>query len=196
MKVDLNKVFVIDGSVENTWTFLQDISGVASCMPGAEITEKVDEKNYKGKVKAKVGPATMSFNGDIEIMEINDGEKKLHFVGKGQDTKGTSAAEMDLTAYVREGKDGGTELVGDAIVTVSGVIANFGGRMMTQVADQILNQFGKNFANNVIAMGDGESAAAAAKKVAEQPKELNGLAFGWSLFIGFFKSMFSGKKAD
>jgi carbon monoxide dehydrogenase subunit G len=193
MKVDLEKVFKIDGSEENTWTFLQNIPGVASCMPGAEITEQVDANNYKGKVKAKVGPATMSFAGDIVIQEINEESKSLHFIGTGQDTKGTSAAEMDLTAIVRKAEDGTTELHGVAAVTVSGKVANFGGRMMTQVADQILNQFGKNFANNVLAMGEGESAEKAAKVVAEQPKELNGLAFGFSIFIGFIKSLF-GKK--
>ncbi len=190
MKVELDKVFEINGSAENTWTFLQDIRGVASCMPGAEITEQVDDTHYKGKVKAKVGPATMAFNGDIEIKEIDPTKKSLHFIGRGQDTKGTSAAEMDLTASVRTGEGGVTELVGVATVTVTGKIANFGGRMMTQVADQILNQFGKNFANNVIAMGEDDAAEEAAKIVAEQPKELNGLAFAWSIIVGYFKSLF------
>ena len=190
MKVELDKVFEINGSAENTWTFLQDIRGVASCMPGAEITEQVDDTHYKGKVKAKVGPATMAFNGDIEIKEIDPTMKSLHFIGRGQDTKGTSAAEMDLTASVRTGEGGVTELVGVATVTVTGKIANFGGRMMTQVADQILNQFGKNFANNVIAMGEDDAAEEAAKIVAEQPKELNGLAFAWSIIVGYFKSLF------
>lgn len=102
---------------------------------------------------------------------------------------------MDLNASVRVGEDGKVELVGLASITVSGKAANFGGRMMTQVADQILNQFGKNFDNNVIAMGEGGAAEEAAAKVAEQPKELNGLAFAWSLFIGFFKNLF-GKKSS
>lgn len=193
MKVELDKVFEIDGSEENTWLFLQDMSGVASCMPGAEITEHVDDMNYKGKVKAKVGPATMSFVGDIEVIEINAETKTLHFIGKGQDTKGTSAAEMDLTASVKPGENGKAQLVGLATVTVSGKVANFGGRMMTQVSDQILNQFGKNFANNVIAMGEGEVAEEAAKEVAEQPRELNGLVFGLNVILGFIKSLF-GKK--
>ena len=164
-------------------------------MPGAEITEQLDETHYKGKVKAKIGPVTMAFNGDIEILEIDSDKQSLHFIGRGQDTKGTSGAEMDLNASVRVGEDGKVELVGLASITVSGKAANFGGRMMTQVADQILNQFGKNFDNNVIAMGDGGAAEEAAARVAKQPKELNGLAFAWSLFIGFFKNLF-GKKSS
>ncbi len=190
MKIELNKVFEINGSAEDTWVFLQNIRGVASCMPGAEIIEQTDDKNYNGRVKSKVGPATMIFDGSIEILDVNTSEQFIHFVGKGQDTKGTSSAEMDLTATVRTGDRGKVELVGVATVTVIGKIANFGGRLMTQVADQILNRFGKNFANNVVAMGKGSKAKEAAKAIAKQPKELNGLAFAWSLFINYFKNLF------
>ena len=51
MKVTLNKIFPMNGSVDSGWKCLQDIETVASCMPGAEITEKTDEENFKGKVK-------------------------------------------------------------------------------------------------------------------------------------------------
>ncbi len=37
MKVEINKVFPMDALSSDAWTFLQDISGVAGCMPGAEI---------------------------------------------------------------------------------------------------------------------------------------------------------------
>lgn len=195
MQVDIDKVFTIDAPSEKAWAFLQNIEGVASCMPGAEITEQVDDQHFKGKVKAKVGPATMAFNGDIEIKGLDTQKRELHLLGSGQDTKGTSSATMDLTAWVEDGDAGKCELKGKATVTVTGKAASLGGRMMTQVADQILNQFGKNFANNTIAMGDDERAEEAKEQLAEQPKELNGLAFAWSIFIGFFKSLF-GRKAS
>ena len=68
--------------------------------------------------------------------------------------------------------------------------------MMTQVADQILNQFGKNFANNVMAMGEGVEAQEAREELAEQPKELNGLAFVWSVIVGLLRSLFGQKNAN
>ena len=193
MKVQIDKVFPIDAPSSNAWKFLQDIPGVAGCMPGAEITEKVDESNYKGKVKVKVGPAHMAFKGDILVQGIDVDKRELKLEGKGTDVKGTSSATMDLTASVRDTEDGKCEVVGVAEVSVTGKMASLGGRMMNQVADQILNQFGANFVNNVVAMGEGEAAEEAAVKAAEQPKELNGLAFAWSLLIGFFKNLFGGK---
>lgn len=194
MKVEINKVFPIEGSSSNAWTFLQDIRGVAGCMPGAEITEQVDDSSYKGKVKVKVGPATMAFNGTILVQGLDAEKREMKMQGKGQDTKGSSSATMDLTAYVRETEDGNCEVIGDAVITVTGKMASLGGRMMNQVADQILNQFGANFINNVVAMGEGAAAEEAAVKAAEVPKELNGLAFAWNLFIGMIKSFF-GKKS-
>ena len=192
---EINKVFPIDGPSSNAWAFLQDIPGVAGCMPGADITEQVDELNYTGSVKVKVGPATMAFKGKITVQGIDADKRELKMQGKGQDVKGTSSATMDLTASVRDTDDGKSEVVGVATVTVNGKMASMGGRMMNQVADQILNQFGANFVNNVVAMGEGEAAEEAAVKAAEQPKELNGLAFAWSLLLGFFKNLFGGSKA-
>jgi carbon monoxide dehydrogenase subunit G len=196
MKVDINKEFQIPGSGAKSWTFLQNIPGVASCMPGAEITEEIDDKNFKGKVKAKIGPATMAFNGDIVIQSIDLENRKLHMIGKGQDTKGSSSATMDLTAYVIDVDDGNSILKGDAVVSVTGKAASLGGRMMSQVADQILNQFGKTYANNVAAMGDTEEAEQAREELKEQPQEINGLAFGWSVFVGWLKGLFSKKQVS
>jgi len=194
MQVKLEKTFPIDAPAGVGWKFLQDIPAVAACMPGAEITDTLDDSHYKGKIKAKIGPASMAFNGNLAVEGLDEGKRELRMIGKGQDTKGTSTAEMDLTALIAEAQ-GGCELRGNATVTVNGKVASLGGRMITQVADQILNQFGKNFSNNVIALGEGEVAEEARGQLAEQPRELNGLAFAWSVIVGFFKSLFGGGKA-
>jgi len=195
MKVELEKVFPIDGPADNAWKLLQDIPDMASCMPGAEITEQVDESNYKGKVKVKIGPAAVAFNGDINIKEVKPDDKQLVMIGKGGDVKGISMATMELTATVRDTGDGKCELVGQSVVSVTGKMASFGGRMMDQVSDQILKLFAANFNTKVIAMGEGAAAEEAAAKSAEQPKEINAIALGWSLFIGFFKNLFGGKSS-
>ncbi len=193
MQVDLEKEFELPGSTGQAWEFLQDIPGVASCMPGAEITDTIDEHNYKGKVKMKIGPAVMAFNGDIVISNIDVQKRQLNLLGKGQDSKGTSSATMDLTAWIAETDAGKSALKGNASVTVTGKAASLGGRMMMQVADQIMNQFGANFAEHVAAMGEGQEAVAAREHIAEQPKEINGLRFAWAVFIGWLRSLFGGK---
>ena len=193
MQVTINKVFPLDGSVSDAWNLLENIEQVASCMPGAEITETVDENNFKGSVKVKIGPMHVAFNGDIAVQEINPGEHQIHLIAKGQDSKGTSSASMDLTASVRTGESGASELTGDADVTVNGKLANFGGRMMTQVADQILGQFADNFSSKLEARAASEDPAQTASEPQPQVQEINGLKFAWQALIGFIKSFFTSK---
>ena len=194
MKVELDKTFKIAAPASAAWQFLQQIEAVAACMPGAEITEQIDAHNYKGKVKSRIGPATMAFDGAIEIKGIDPEKRELRLRGSGQDTKGTSSASMDLTAWVVDGAEAGCELKGQAEVSVNGKVASLGGRMMNQVADQILNQFGKNFADNVLAAGSDEQAAEARAQLDAKPKELNALALAWSVLLGLLKRLF--KKGD
>jgi uncharacterized protein len=150
MKVELEKTFPMPGTVEASWKFLQNVEGVAGCMPGAKITERVDDTHYKGTISVRVGPAGMSFKGEIVVQGLDAVTRTLHLVGKGSDTSGTSGASMDLVARIEPGATEGTSnLVGRSEVTMSGKAAAFGGRMMGSVADQILKQFAGNFATQV-----------------------------------------------
>lgn len=196
MQVKLEKTFPIAAPAANAWRLLQDIKAVAECMPGAQITEQTDPTHFKGQVKMRVGPASATFNGELEVKSLDPNEKKMEMLGKGTDTSGASAAAMNLIAQVRDSGDGRCELIGVSDVSVSGKMANFGGRMMIQVSDQILKQFGDNFATRVIAMGEGAAAEQAAAAVAQQPKELNALALIWHALLGFFKSLFGGGKSQ
>jgi carbon monoxide dehydrogenase subunit G len=146
MEVELNRKYPLAVSAARAWAVLSDIRAVAGCMPGAQITEQVDDTHYKGIVKSKVGPAAMTFAGDIEVLELVEGERRLAMLGKGAD-KGGSSAAMKLLARLEAG-DGGADscvLLGDATVTVSGKLAQFGGRLLVPVADAMLAQFAKTF---------------------------------------------------
>ena len=214
MQVTLNKAFPIDGSVNDAWTLLSNIEQVASCMPGSEITETVDEHNFKGSVKVKIGPMNVAFSGTIEVQSIDADEHQVHLIAKGQDSKGSSSASMDLTARVRSGESGASELTGDAGVTVNGKLANFGGRMMNQVSDQILDQFADNFRAKLAASASSEDSAQAATgqpadestdessvqstddaepEPKPQAQEINGLKFAWQVLVGYLKSFFTSK---
>ncbi|HSB21567.1 MAG TPA: SRPBCC family protein [Burkholderiaceae bacterium] len=200
MKVQLEKSYPMPATADTGWALLQDIEGVASCMPGAKITERVDAQRYKGTVSVKLGPASLSFRGEIEVKGIDAAARSLHLFAKGTDTTGGSAASMDLTARVEAVDAASCNLVGTSEVTMSGKAATFGGRVMGPVSDQILGQFAANFAAKVQAMqaasaAAGAGAAAAPPVPAAEPKPLNGLALMWAVIKGWFRSLFSAKRS-
>jgi len=177
MKVELEKTFPMPAAPEVAWAFLQDIEGVAGCMPGAKITERIDPAHFKGTVSIRVGPASMSFRGDIEVRELDADKRLLHLIGKGSDTTGSSGASMDLVARIEpNATDGLCQLVGRSEVTMSGKAAAFGGRMMGTVADQILKQFAGNFAAQVQARAAPPTAVGVASTAAPAPVSTAGPA--------------------
>lgn len=198
MKVQLEKTFPLPASADTAWTLLQDIEAVASCMPGAKITERLDATHYKGTVSVKFGPASMSFRGEVEVVSLEPANKVLHLIGKGTDSTGSSGASMDLNARVQAVDAVTCNLVGNSEVSMSGKAAAFGGRMMTSVADQVLKQFAANFASKVEAL-QAQSLPAPPSASAPQPSEsprtepaqLNGLALAWAVFKDWLRSFFA-----
>ena len=216
MKVELEKSFPLPGSAAVAWEFLQSIEAVAGCMPGAKITERLPQGGYKGTVTVRVGPATMSFRGEVEVRDVDLTARSLRLLGKGTDSTGTSGASMDLAARIEAVAESSSNLLGKSEVTMSGKAAAFGGRMMTSVADQILKQFADNFATqvaalamqrtaaiapasisatvdaNVAAAAGSEEPAPAAQSGAPSPpvNELNGLALIWAVFKDWLRSLF------
>jgi len=199
VKVTLEKSFPMPASADTAWVLLQNIEGVAGCMPGAKITERVDDAHYKGTVSVKFGPASMAFRGEVEVREIAPATRTLRLYGKGTDTTGSSGAAMDLTARIDAVDAASCNLVGTSEVSMSGKAATFGGRMMGSVADQVLGQFAANFAAQAQALQAQAStttpAAAAAPAPPAPPSQLNGLALIWAVIKDWLRSLFAAKKA-
>lgn len=181
MKVQLSRSFPLPASADVAWALLQDIAGVAACMPGARITERVDETHYKGTVSVKLGPASLSFRGDIEVKSMDASSRTLRLYAKGTDTTGSSGASMDLTARVEALDAKSCNLAGESEVSMSGKAAAFGARMMGPVADQVMSQFAANFAARLQAM----------PAPAPEAKPLNAISLLWGALKGWFRSMFA-----
>ena len=202
MKVEIDKTYPMPCSTEVAWEFLQNVEAVAGCMPGAKITERLDAGRYKGTVTVKVGPATMSFRGEVEMKDVDPAARTLRLLGNGTDSTGSSGASMNLTARIEATEAGLCALVGASEVSMNGKAAAFGGRMMNTVADQILKQFAANFADQVSALEAQRTApaaagngAAAAVSVTPPPAagELNGLALLWTIFKDWLRGLFPKK---
>lgn len=210
MEVKLDKRYPIAAGIDAAWAVLRDVRAVAACMPGAQITEQVDESHYKGTVKSKVGPAVMSFGGEIEVQGLSADERSLQLLAKGADKSGSSAS-MQLTAHLEAGAEPGqTVLVGQATIIVSGKLAQFGSRLLVPVSDAMLAQFADNFRAAAAAVpaptdstilaptaGDGAAPAATASSPPPAPaavKELNALALVWTVFKSWLAGLFGPRK--
>jgi carbon monoxide dehydrogenase subunit G len=208
MEVVLDKQYPVASSVEAAWQVLANMNELATCMPGAQITEEIDATHYKGAVKVKVGPAVAAFAGTIEILTLDIETRTLKMMGKGAD-KGGSSASMELTATLVPADGGNCTLQGHAEVIVNGKFAQFGGRMMTSVSDMILAQFAEVFSQKAQVVQAGMAPAASSETSASDgagsaavppaavapvvAKEFNALGFVWLMIKNFFGGLFGRK---
>jgi len=200
MKLELDRSLELPVAADAAWRFLDRIEDVAACLPGAKITEKVDDTHYKGTVSVRLGPVNLVFGGVIEIRARDPASRSMTLAGKGSDKSGTSAAEMEMTAAVTEAGAQASRVQGRAIVTVNGKAAALGGRMMDSVAEQLIKEF---YANLLTAIAAEAPVAAPAALAAEPPtqarpieaapaRSLNGFAFIWAVLKSFFTRRSSG----
>ncbi|MEL6970306.1 MAG: SRPBCC family protein [Bacteroidota bacterium] len=154
MNTVINKEFDIQQPIDVVWKSLASPEEIVTCVPGAAITNKLDDRNYKGEVVTKFGPIKASYAGDIEIVELDETNRKMVLKGRGLDSKGKGSADMIMNGTLKE-TEGGTHVHFNMNITIVGMLAQFGSRLINDVSDQLLNQFVTNFRSKLAGGGEG-----------------------------------------
>ena len=168
MAVRIEKTFQVQEPVEKVWAFLSDPRKVVTCVPGAQITEQVDDRNYKGAISVKVGPSVTDYKGEVQIVRLDPAAHEIEILGKGQDVRGKGSASMKMTGKLRELAEG-TEVVSVSELNVVGILAQMGGRVTNEVSNIMFGKFTDCFRQKL----QGVEAEAGAPK----PISAVGLAF-------------------
>ncbi len=141
MALRFEHAFVVNAAPDRVWSYLTDPYRVAPALPGAAITEKVDEKTYKGTITVKVGPVSARYRGTVRFEALDPVARTAEIVGSGQDMSGRGGADMKMQSRLQEKAPGKTEVSVVSEVSVTGILAQLGRGMMQDVSDQMLRNF-------------------------------------------------------
>jgi carbon monoxide dehydrogenase subunit G len=188
MAIHLENEFTVPASTDDVWEFLLDPRRVAPCMPGAELTEVVNDRQYKGKVHIKMGPVSLAFNGDVDITERDDAAKRMVMKAKGSELKGKGQANaMIVSTLERNGS--GTRMRISQDIDLSGPLAQYGRGMIQDVSGSLMNEFADRIQADLSRGKNGAAPVAARKK----KNQVSGFKLGWIALksgIGrFFKKL-------
>jgi carbon monoxide dehydrogenase subunit G len=183
MALKIEKTFEVQEPVEKVWAFLSDPRKVATCVPGAQITDQVDEKTYKGTIKVKVGPSVTDYNGEVQIVRLDPENHVIEIFGKGQDVRGRGSASMRMTGTLRALPNGGTEVTSVSEINVVGILAQMGSRVITEVSNIMFGEFMKNFQARLQQPSD----APEAQTVAAEAKPIDAKSLAWEAAKGLFR---------
>lgn len=143
MKIDNS--FVVPVPVEQAWPLLLDVPSIAPCLPGAELTEVVGPQHYRGRAVVKVGPVQLTFEGEAQIVDIDEAARTARVVAKGSDKKGRGNAAATVLFALAEDPAGSRVDVSTDLSLV-GAVAQYGrgAGLMKAIADQLVGQFAAN----------------------------------------------------
>jgi uncharacterized protein len=124
------------------WKVLLDIKRVAPCMPGAELTEVVDENTYKGKINVRLGPVALTFAGVVKFEHIDAANYTARVAAQGTDAKGRGGANA-ASVFRLEPAGGGSKVLVHTNLALSGAVAQYGRGVgiIQATAAQLMNQF-------------------------------------------------------
>src|SRR4249920_511160 len=198
--------FTVAAPMDFLWNYLLDVEKIAPCMPGAELTEVVDDHNWKGKLNAKFGPVSMSFAGTVTIESRDDEAHRVVLSAKGMEQKGKGAANAKVTSWLEPGPtDGVTTVKMEADITLTGAAAQLSRGLLPEISKKLTQNFADCLQESMAAeqtTREGDAAASAegaaaapAKPVAAKP--VGGIGLGiaaiWSIITNFFRKLFGLK---
>jgi uncharacterized protein len=208
----IEKNFQVSQPIDKVWALLSDPAKVASCVPGAQITEKVDDKTYKGSISVKVGPSVTDYKGEVQILRLEPHNHEIEIQGKGQDVRGRGSASMTMTGKLATLADGATLVTSISEVNVVGILAQMGSRVIAEVSNIMFDKFSQNFqallqqvaASPVLANAEtaATSRAAASTPRVDPPQPVEGGSIAWlalkqmiGRWVQSLKNLFSGRGA-
>lgn len=135
--------FEVAAPIEQVWQTMLDLERVAPCMPGAEVLEQPAHDVYKVGIRVKVGPVSMQYRGNIEIVARDDAAHRATMRATAKETRGQGTANADVE--MRLSGDGATTSA--TIVTqlqIRGKAAAMGQGVMQDVAAKLVADFAGN----------------------------------------------------
>jgi hypothetical protein len=143
--MEFDNSFKIPLPPEQAWPILMDVARLAPCMPGAELTEITDSRNYKGKISVRLGPVSLAFAGKVQLGDVDDVKHSARVTAQGSDAKGRGGANATASFKV-EAQDGGSIVLIHTDLMLSGAVAQYGRGvgMIQATAAQIIGQFAAN----------------------------------------------------
>lgn len=141
MPTRIEERFTVRAAPEAVWAFLVDPRQVVTCLPGAELTEVVDERTFHGAVKVKVGPVTVGYKGKVVLVEVDAAARRVRMAGEGRESGGAGSARMAMESRLEPRPGGVTEVVVTSDIDVVGRLVQLGRGMIEQVSHQLFAQF-------------------------------------------------------
>jgi carbon monoxide dehydrogenase subunit G len=164
----LTNEVIVPAPLERTWPLLLDVPRVVRALPGASVEPDAAEGVYRGTLKVRLGPVAMEYEGIARLTEVDEDEHAASFHVEGRERRGHGGATATIVNRLHP-TDGGTRLVVETDLAVTGRAAQLGRGLMEDVAGTLLEQFAHGLEESIRGVEEPAPAALDLGAVAWQP---------------------------
>ena len=154
--MELQHEFTVPVGVAQAWHVLMDLERIAPCMPGATL-ESVDGDEFTGKVKVKVGPIQVTYNGKGAFAAKDEAARRAVIEATGKEARGSGTAKATITAQLLEDGAESTKVTVTTDLAITGRPAQFGRGVMVEVGNKLLGLFADCLADELGATPGGST---------------------------------------
>jgi carbon monoxide dehydrogenase subunit G len=141
--MNIKTKFEVKAPLEAVWRYMLDVQKVAPCVPGAQLTEVIDDRTFAGKIGVKLGPIDVGYRGKVHIDQIDEQTHRVRLKAEGSESRGRGGATATVTSVLSE-QDGQTRVEMDSEVAVTGLVAQFGrSSIMQEVSQRMAERFAR-----------------------------------------------------
>jgi carbon monoxide dehydrogenase subunit G len=170
--VKIESSFDVPVPPEKAWDLLMDVPRVIPCMPGATLTETVDDANWKAAMKVKLGPISLAFDTDVKREEADESARRARLSARARESRGRGAAAATIESRLTT-MNGGTHVDVATDLQLTGAVAQYGRGIVQDVAQQMVQSFADCLKAQLVAPREDAEAA-----VVQQSRPVGGLRLG------------------
>jgi carbon monoxide dehydrogenase subunit G len=137
--MDLTHRFRLPAGVGEAWNAFNNVEQLAPCFPGATITN-VEGDEFTGKLKIKLGPSTLVYDGSGRYLERNEAERQMVIEAHANEERRNGTAKVTVSAsFTGSGEQ--TDVEVRTALVINGKPAHFGDEVIADVSEKLLDQF-------------------------------------------------------
>jgi carbon monoxide dehydrogenase subunit G len=191
--VEFDNSFEVPLPPAQAWPVLMDIRRIAPCLPGAELTDVIDEKTFKGRIAVRLGPVALVFAGVVKFEEIDNVNHKARVAAQGSDAKGRGGADA-TSAFRLEPAGTGSKVLVHTDLALSGAVAQYGRGVgiIQATAAQLMAEFAKNLKAQIAAQQAPATPTQAGPIPAPAPRPISGFALMARVIWNAIARLFGG----
>jgi uncharacterized protein len=186
--MQIESVFEVPAPPEEAWRLLNDVPRVIPCMPGAELTEVIDESTWKATMHVRLGPISLTFATDVRRVEADETAHRAVLSADARELKGRGGAKATIASTLAPTETGtSVKIVTD--LQLRGPVAQYGRGIVGDVAGQLVKRFAECLATQLEPADEKGETPTPATPAEVKPVSGFGLAFGaiWRRLVALFR---------